>query len=214
MNLKSPRWAKLTYPRPSFSYPGWNECPWNLSECLVHTTVHSTAPCVYYYLRATLYLWPTAHLLPTSMSKRSIILFSISVSSVDQRCNYSFLVLFFFFSFQKILGNVCESMVYLEKMSLNLYTCSAGHLAIVPGVTISPRTTPWRSFGQRLHDNVVLLIYFSFGSWWTPDFSIISQHPVAWSDRSGVAVYCGCCTMLLLLLQSLYAVRTVIYQSC
>lgn len=110
--------------------------------------------------------------------------------------------------------NVCESMVYLEKMSLNLYTCSAGHLAIVPGVTISPRTTPWRSFGQRLHDNVVLLIYFSFGSWWTPDFSIISQHPVAWSDRSGVEMYCGCCTMLLLLLQSLYAVRTVIYQSC
>jgi hypothetical protein len=192
MNLKSPRWAKLTYPRPSFSYPGWNECPWNLSECLVHTTVHSTAPCVYYYLRATLYLWPTAHLLPTSMSKRSIILFSISVSSVDQRCNYSFLVLFFFFSFQKILGNVCESMVYLEKMSLNLSTCSTSQLSMVPTVSISHRTTPWRKLQTQTTWQVLACLFlFSISNFIISYKSVGFITEVSSMIRSGVVMHNG-----------------------
>lgn len=107
-------------------------------------------------------------------------------------------------------------MVYLEKMSLNLSTCSTGHLGRVPAVTISPRTTSWRKLRSQPTWQCSLAYLFLFWILMSSRslYYITGMYPVAWSDRSGVAMYYGYCTMLLLLLWSLCAVRTIIYQSC
>lgn len=164
-----------------------------------YSVCHSHHACTrsveFLYLGASVNLWPAAHPLPTSRPQRSTIL----LSNLCTQWVGGGLQVFF----QKFLGNVWESMVSLEKISLSLYIYSACHLTVVQAVSISPRTTCWKKLHPQAASQV--LAYLSF--FWIFSFLMssssvcdITAHSL---NRSGGAMDCGCCHVIQLLSKGL-----------
>jgi hypothetical protein len=91
--------------------------------------------------------------------------------------------------------------VYLEKMSLNLSTCSVCQLGMVQAITVSPRTIPCRKLQPQTTCHVLAcLFHFSISNFLISYKSVDFITEVSSMIRSEVARNYGYCTVQQLLL--------------